>query len=163
MQPRHSLDAAMATRDVGSCTSPEHWSHLFFSLLGLYFLGAPLERRWRGWRLVRFLVIAVVLGNLATLAIDRVLPPGAQPRFHPGLVYGPASAIAAIAVAWSRRVPDTQVNLFFVMPMRGRWLMWIALGFCVLNLIFSEDEDRRVSWPPLEGSWHEAALRRPGP
>jgi membrane associated rhomboid family serine protease len=131
----------------GLVTSPEHWSHLFFSLLGLYFLGAPLERRWRGWRLVRFLVIAVVLGNLATLAIDRVLPPGAQPRFHPGLVYGPASAIAAIAVAWSREYPDTQVNLFFVMPMRGRWLMWITLGFCVLNLIYPEVEPEGVMAP----------------
>src|SRR5580698_9391277 len=58
----------------GLLTSPESWSHLFFSLLGLYFLGAPLERRWGSWRLVRFLGVAVVMGNLVTLAIDRSMP-----------------------------------------------------------------------------------------
>src|SRR5579883_1547879 len=32
----------------GLLTSPAHWSHLAFSLLGLYFLGTSLESRWGG-------------------------------------------------------------------------------------------------------------------
>lgn len=120
----------------GLLTSPEHWGHLLFSLLGLYFLGAPLEKRWGPWRLLRFLLTSVLLGNLVTIAADRWLPADSQPRFHPGLVYGPSAAIAAIAVAWSREYPESIVNLFFFVPLRGKVLLWITIGFCVLDLVY---------------------------
>ncbi len=119
----------------GLLTSPSQWSHLFFSIIGLYFLGAPLERRWGGWRFVRFLVTAVLFGNLATLLID-ALPVQGQARFHPDFVFGPAAAIAGIAVAWAREYPETTVNLFFVVPVRGKVLLWFTVGFCVLDLVY---------------------------
>jgi hypothetical protein len=28
------------------------------------------------------------------------------------------------------------VQLFFVLPMRGKWLFWLTIGFCVLDLIY---------------------------
>ncbi len=114
----------------GLLTSPQQWSHLFVSLLGLYFLGAPLESRWGGGRLIRLLLVAVVLGNLATYALGLVLP------LHETLCYGPAAAIAAIAVAWAREFPESTVNLFFFVPMKGKTLLWITVGFCVLDLIY---------------------------
>jgi membrane associated rhomboid family serine protease len=120
----------------GLLTSPGQWSHLFFSLLGLYFLGVPLEKRWGPWRFVRFLAVAVLFGNLTTLAFDRLLPPDAQGRFHPEFVYGPSAAIAAIAVAWSREFPQSTVNLFFFLPLRAGLFLWITIGFCVLDLIY---------------------------
>ncbi|HXX67796.1 MAG TPA: rhomboid family intramembrane serine protease [Polyangiaceae bacterium] len=120
----------------GLLTSPEHWGHLLFSLLGLYFLGAPLDKRWGPWRFLRLLLLSVLMGNLVTIAADRWLPADSQPRFHPGLVYGPSAAIAAIAVAWSREYPDSIVNLFFFVPLRGKMLLWITIGFCVLDLVY---------------------------
>jgi membrane associated rhomboid family serine protease len=119
----------------GLLTSPNQWSHLFFSLIGLYFLGAPLERRWGAFRFVRFLAIAVLFGNLATLAVD-ALPVLSQSRFHPELVFGPAAAIAAVAVGWALEYPESNVNLFFFVPVRGKVLLWITLGFCVLDLVY---------------------------
>jgi membrane associated rhomboid family serine protease len=119
----------------GLLTSPNQWSHLFFSLIGLYFLGAPLERRWGASRFVRFLAIAVLFGNLATLAVD-ALPVLGQSRFHPDLVFGPAAAIAAVAVGWALEYPESNVNLFFFVPVRGKVLLWITLGFCVLDLVY---------------------------
>jgi len=135
-QPGRPLPWVWRWITSGLLTSPESWSHLFFSLLGLYFLGAPLERRWGGWRLVRFLGVAVVMGNLVTFAIDRSMPSAAPERFHPALVFGPAAAITAIAIAWSREYADSTVQLFFVMPLRGITLFWITIGFCVLDLIY---------------------------
>jgi len=122
----------------GLLTSPMHWSHLLFSLAGLYFLAPPLEKRWGGWRFARFLAVAVILGNLTTIAVARVVPPGAQPRFHPEAVFGPSAAIAAIAIAWAREYADSTVNLFFVLPMRARLFFWITVGFCVLDLVYPE-------------------------
>jgi membrane associated rhomboid family serine protease len=120
----------------GLLTSPDHWSHLLFSLAGVYFLGAPLERRWGPWRFARFFFLAILLGNLVTIAADLSVPPDAQPRFHPDLVFGPTAAIAGIAVAWSREFRDSTVNLFFVVPMRGKTLLWVTIGFCVLDLVY---------------------------
>jgi membrane associated rhomboid family serine protease len=131
--PQHALLAPWTLVTSGLITSPASWSHLFFSLLGLYFLGAPLERRWGGWRFVLFLAAAVLAGNLVIIGVSAIAADG---RFHPELVYGPSAAIAAIAVAWSREYPDATVNLFFFVPIRGRVFLWITLGFCVLDLIY---------------------------
>jgi membrane associated rhomboid family serine protease len=120
----------------GLLTSPDHYGHLVFTLLGLYFLAPDLERRWGAGRFLRFLAYAIVAGNLAVLFVDELAPAGAQPRFHPELVYGASAAIAAVAVAWSRDNADMTVQMFFVVPMRGRWLFWITVGFCVLDLIY---------------------------
>jgi membrane associated rhomboid family serine protease len=120
----------------GLLTDPEHWSHLLFSLLGLYFLGTSLEKRWGGARLLRFLALSVVAGNLMTLAVDAIVPGDGQARFHPDFVFGPTAAITAIAVAWSREFADSTVNLFLFLPVKGRVLFWVTIGFCVLDLIY---------------------------
>jgi membrane associated rhomboid family serine protease len=120
----------------GLLTSPDHYGHLFFTLLGLYFLAPDLEKRWGDGRFLRFIGLAVITGNLAVLAVDLLTPDSAQGRFHPQAAYGASAAIAAVAVAWSRLNADRTVNIFFVLPMRGRWLLWVTLAFCVLDLIY---------------------------
>jgi membrane associated rhomboid family serine protease len=120
----------------GLLTSPEHWTHLALSLLGLYFLGAPLEQKWGSWRFARFLALSVVAGNLTVLALAALVPEHAQPRFHPAFVFGPTAAITAIAIAWSREYAQSTVNLFFFLPIRGKLLFWITIGLCVLDLVY---------------------------
>jgi membrane associated rhomboid family serine protease len=135
-KPALTLVRPWALLTSGLLTDPEHWSHLILSLLGLYFLGAPLEQRWGSWRFARFLALAVVIGNLTVLALSAVVPAAAQPRFHPAFVFGPTAAITAIAVAWSREFAQSTVNLFFFLPVRGKVLFWVTIGFCVLDLIY---------------------------
>ncbi len=117
-------------------TSPDNYSHLVFMLMGLYFLAPDLERRWGPGRFVRFLVYATIAGNAMVMAVDSLAPATAQLRFHPSVIYGASATIAAVAVAWSRDNADATVQMFFVVPMRGRWLFWITVGFCVLDLIY---------------------------
>src|ERR1700722_4406051 len=137
-EPERTLTQPWRLLTSGLLTSPEHWSHLLFSLAGLYFLGAPLEARWGSWRFARFLGLAVLVGNLTVLALGLVVPEGVQGRFHPGFVFGPTAVITAIAVAWSREYAQSTVNLFFVVPVRGKVLFWVTIGFCVLDLIYPE-------------------------
>src|SRR5258708_1713339 len=86
----------------GLLTDPDHYGHLLFTLMGLYFLAPDLERRWGSGRMLRFVGYAVLAGNLAVLLVRWLTPPGSDPRFHPGFVYGASAVMAAIAVAWSR-------------------------------------------------------------
>jgi membrane associated rhomboid family serine protease len=134
--PDHTVPQLWRLLTSGVLTSPESWSHLLLSLVGLYFLGAPLEKKWGSWRFARFLALSILVGNLTVLAVASVVPPDAQGRFHPGLVFGPMAAITAVAVAWSREYSQSTVNLFFFVPVRGKWLFWITIGFCVLDLIY---------------------------
>jgi membrane associated rhomboid family serine protease len=120
----------------GLLTSPLHQSHLLFSLAGIYFLGAPLERRWGPWRFARFYGIAILFGNLSTLALAALAPDDAQLRFRPEMVFGPTAAITAIAVAWSREFRESTVSLFLVLPVRAKTLYWVTIALCVLNLIY---------------------------
>jgi membrane associated rhomboid family serine protease len=133
---RDHLPQAWRLLTSGLLTSPDHWSHLALSLLGLYFLGAPLEQRWGSWRFARFLALAVIVGNLTVLGIAAIVPEDAQARFHPDFAFGPTAAIVAVAVAWSREYAQSTVNLFFFLPVRGKALFWITIGFCVLDLIY---------------------------
>jgi membrane associated rhomboid family serine protease len=136
MRPALAIPQVWRFVTSGLLTDPSHWSHLLFSLLGLYFLGTSLEKRWGGARLLRFLALSVVAGNLMMLAVSAIVPDEGQARFHPALVFGPTAAIAAIAVAWSREFADSTVNLFLFLPVRGRVLFWVTIGFCVLDLIY---------------------------
>lgn len=119
---------------------------VIFSLIGLYFLSTDLERRWGGARLLRFLLASVVLGNLVVLAFD-LLMPRSMGLFHPELAYGPGSAIAATAIAWSRMNAHQQVRLMFFLPVSGRVLMWFTLGYCVLGLVFGSITPEGVMAP----------------
>jgi membrane associated rhomboid family serine protease len=121
----------------GLLTAPTEWKHLLFSLVGLYFLGAPLEQRWGSWRFARFLALSVIAGNLVVIALAPLGSASPQlERFHPAFVFGPTAAITAIAVAWSREFAESTVNFFFVLPLRGKVFFWITIGFCVLDLIY---------------------------
>jgi membrane associated rhomboid family serine protease len=120
----------------GLLTDRDEYLQLFFTLLGLYFLSPDLERRWGTGRFARFFAYAIVAGNLAVLLVDRLAASSAQDRFHPGAVYGSTAAMAAIAIAWSRDNADLTVRLFFLVPMRGKWLFWVTIGLCVLDLAY---------------------------
>lgn len=121
----------------GLLTNPAHFGDLILTLVGLYFLAPDLESRWGDRRLLFFLLGAVLAGNLLVLGVDVLAPENAlAARFHQPIVYGSSAAISAIAVAWSRDNANLVVRVFFVLPMRGSWLLWLTVGFAVLHIIF---------------------------
>ncbi len=113
--------------------------HLAFTLLGLYFLSNDLEARWGPWRFVRFLFTSVALGSLLVLGFDLITPPGVRMFHPPELLFGATAAITATAVAWGRENPTTVIRLFFFLPISGKWLTWVTIGFCGLYLLYNAD------------------------
>jgi membrane associated rhomboid family serine protease len=129
----------------GILTSPISAFHAMFSLIGLYFLTPDLEKRWGYRRMLRFLGISVVMGNLAVLAVEALPLP--QAIFHPGFVLGPTAAIAATAIAWAKENSNQQIRLFFFLPVSGRSLYWFTIGFSVLSIIFMQGPPEGVAAP----------------
>lgn len=116
-------------------TDPTSYGHLIFSLMGLYFLSTDLEQRWGGRRFLAFLAGATVLGNVLAIAVDLVAPESFS-NFHAKMMFGPEAAIAATAIAWASMNADRQILLFFVVPVRGQYLTWVTIGFCLLGLVY---------------------------
>ena len=129
----------------GVLTDPQGFSHALWSLVGLYFLTNDLEKRWGGPRLLRFLALSVVIGNLMVLAVDQL--PLKQAIFHPSLTVGPMAAITATAMAWAKENATRQIRLFFFLPIRGKTLYWITIGFAVLALLFLQGTPEGAAAP----------------
>ena len=134
----HDLHRPWTLLTSGVLTNPESFSHALWSLVGLYFLTNDLEKKWGGARLLRFLALSVIAGNLMVLAVDRLLPMVSQPIFHPRAALGPTAAIVATAMAWAKENAERQIRLFFFLPIKGKTLYWITIGFAVLSLLFMQ-------------------------
>ena len=109
-------------------SGPGSASHVLFSVIGLYFLGATLEERWGGRRFATFLVLSGVFASLSQVLVTKLFPALHQPAF-----FGALGVIDAIAIAWALSFRGQQVRLFFVLPISGKWL--IGLGV-VMNVIY---------------------------
>ena len=127
-------------------TNPTSWGHLIFSLLGMYFLGPPLEANWGTARFVRFVVLSALAGTGLALLLAAVAPENVR-AFHPDLMMGPGAVLAALAVAWGREHANAQIRLFFFLPLSGRSFVWVTLGFCVLGLVYPSGIPEGVAAP----------------
>lgn len=128
-------------------TDPTSMGHLIFTLIGLYFLSPELEKTWGPWRFLRFLGIAVVTGFLFTIMVWKIAGPEAPRAFHVPFAYGAGAAISAVAIAWSEMHKDRQVQLFFFLPLSGRTLFWVTIGFAGLGLVFPSSVPEGVAAP----------------
>jgi membrane associated rhomboid family serine protease len=131
---------------AGLLTSPQgSISHLFFTLIGLYFLSPDLERRWGSARFAWFLTASLSMGFLAGCAVAGLGL--SNPIFHPTVMYGATAAITAVAVAWARENSELEVRLFFVVPVKGKYLFWFTLLYCVLGVVYADQMSEGVIAP----------------
>lgn len=94
---------------------------LFFGALGLWFLGSALEEEWGTREYLVFWLVATLGGSLSAWAL------GARLTSDPYVV--PVSMLFAFAVTW----PDVQFLVFFVVPVKVKWLAWITAALLVFG------------------------------
>ncbi len=138
LDPARVLHQPWRLLTAGLLTSPKGFGHVVMTLMGIYFLSPDLERRWGASRFVRFLLTSVIVGWLLAIAVDALPLP--HPIFHAhGGLFGATAAITATSIAWSKENANLKVRLFFVVPVSGRQLFWVTIGFCVLFLVYFQD------------------------
>lgn len=96
---------------------------LFFTLLILYIMGAPLEEEWGSLDFVLFFVVSTLGSALAAFVFQ--LPP----------LLGSYAFTYSLLFAYAATYPRQQFLIFFVLPMRVTWLAYISLAFLALGLI----------------------------
>jgi len=135
----------------------ENFSHLLFNMLALFFLGPPLERRWGRRTFLKYYLLTGIIAGLLSVLVGLVVS-----SMYYAPILGASGAIMALLAAWSMVLPDTQILLFFVLPVRTRYVIWIAIGLDVVFFLMSRDSNVAIQthiggalggWLLITGNW----------
>ncbi|MFZ9889589.1 MAG: rhomboid family intramembrane serine protease [Myxococcota bacterium] len=132
---------------------------LLLTCLLFFFFGPELERRWGIRRLLVFYALTALAGGFVTVATWLVGLPSAM-----GM--GAQGVGLALMVAWALTFPDREVMMYFVLPLRGVQLIWIAVGLGVLRAISvapsgvaADFGAMGMAWLLVSGLWRTNRMR----
>jgi membrane associated rhomboid family serine protease len=107
--------------------------NLIFGALALFWFGGELVRLWGAVRFLYTYFGLAVGAGLATCALALVWSSlGSLPYL------GPWPVIDALIIAWASLFPARQVFLYFVLPLRGRSLVYATLGGTLLFALLTD-------------------------
>jgi membrane associated rhomboid family serine protease len=115
---------------------PNGFWHLFGVVLTLYFFAVPLEALWGRKRFVRFLLGLALIPSLVQVVFDVALPLAVRSSLVGSYWYGGAAIASGLTVAWALNHRDSVVRIYGILPVPAHALIWMALGFPLLYLIF---------------------------
>lgn len=98
---------------------------LFFSLLILYIMGGALEEEWGTFDFIAFYLLSV-LGS-AGVAFALGFP-----------LIGSFFLSYSLLFAFAASYPERTFYLFFVLPVKVKWLAWIAAAFLLLGIVMRQ-------------------------
>jgi len=109
------------------------FSHVFFNMLTLWFIGVELERMWGTVFFTKFYFVSG-LGAGFTQVLLGILPlPFAGQFYYPSTV-GASGAIYGLLLAFALYYPTRPFLVFFIFPVQARYFVMILGG---LALMFS--------------------------
>ena len=92
------------------------FEHLFFNMLGLWMFGSELEQVWGRQRYLQFYTASVIAAALTQLLVDFLLG-------SPDPTIGASGGLFGLLLAFAMIFPNRIILLFFVIPMRAKWLV----------------------------------------
>ena len=92
------------------------FEHLFFNMLGLWMFGSELEQVWGQKRYVQFYTASVLAAAVTQLVVSAVLGSIAP-------TIGASGGLFGLLLAFAMIFPNRIILLFFVIPMRAKWLV----------------------------------------
>ncbi len=108
-----------------------HWDagHILMNMIGLHFLGRPLEREWGTRRFFGVYTIAGLMGNLFYVALTLIgwLPIN-------GVAAGASGCVLGLLGAAAVRYPHAEVWIYFLFPIKIRTAALAFGGLYALNL-----------------------------
>lgn len=102
--------------------------HVFFNMLILYFFGPPLESMWGGKEFLKFYLVA----GLSAAALSFFAP-------NAGVI-GASGAIYGVMLAFAMNWPNMQVWIWFLFPVKVKWLVGFLAAVSILSLMGGEQD-----------------------
>lgn len=98
---------------------------LFFALWLLYLMGTALETQWGAFRFNLYLLIAY----LATIASVFIAPVGIATNTY---------LVGSIFLAFAYLYPDFQIMIFFILPVKVKWIALITWIIYFISFAFGD-------------------------
>lgn len=108
--------------------------HLIFNCWAIYVFGHDVERSLGTRRFLTLYFGSGILGGLCQLLFGLTLPS----RFS-GPVVGASAAAFGLAAAYARLFPDRILLLFFIIPMRAKYLLVLTALLAMLGMLSPGD------------------------
>ena len=103
----------------------------------IYIVGSNLEYSWGSFRLTIYYFAGLILTVIVSLTTGT-------------FVFSARYIHLSLFFAFAQLVPDMQVRLFFIIPIKIKWLAWLSWAFTALELIRAESwGDRLVILAPI--------------
>ena len=103
----------------------------------LWMMSSAIEAAWGTFRFNIFLLLGVVL-SIGAAFLGQVVSPASTIALFPDFLY--LSVFFAFAVL----NPNIEFLIFFVMPVKVKWLAWIAGAFTAASIIFAPSLDHSI-------------------
>ena len=113
------------------CSSGVFWGAV--SLFFYYWIGKVLEQYWGVLRFDLFYASGILIGAAVSLLIDALGLYTPLPVYTGGMSAGYLNLSLFLAVATLQ--PDTQVRIWFVLPLKMKWAAWIDLALTAYGVI----------------------------
>jgi hypothetical protein len=95
---------------------------LFFAFYIFYLMGSTLEREWGAFRYNLF----ILTGYLFTIAAAFIARAAIISNFY---------FLGGVFLAFSTLMPNFELRLFFIFPVKVKWFGWFTVGIYLLTLI----------------------------
>jgi len=97
-------------------------THFVMNMLGLFFLGRPVESIVGGKRFLGIYLVSGVIGGVFQVLLGLVFPNvfGLLP------VVGASAGVCALLAAWATIEPNSELLLFFILPVKLKYCAWLG-------------------------------------
>jgi membrane associated rhomboid family serine protease len=108
--------------------------HLFFNCWAVYVFGHDVEMALGRKSFLTLYFSSGILGGVAQALAGLV-----SPDYFAGPVVGASAAAFGLAAAFAMLFPDRVLLLFFILPMRAKWLLALAGALALYGMISPPD------------------------
>jgi membrane associated rhomboid family serine protease len=103
------------------------FSHILFNLFALWMFGMEIENLWGSKKFIYFYLLCGVVAGLFQLFLTPLLGIAVGPTI------GASGAVFGILIAFAMLFPDRQIYLYFLIPVRAKYLIGFLI---VLNILW---------------------------
>lgn len=107
------------------------WMHIFFNMYALLLFGAPIEEVWGSKKFLIYYLFTGVGAGITIFALNIII--GGEASMIPTI--GASGAVFGILLAFGILFPDTQILLFFFIPIKAKFLVILYGGIELYSMI----------------------------
>jgi len=106
--------------------------HIFLNMLGVYMFGSILENIWGAKRFINFYLLCGLGAAAVQLGISAL-----NNEFT--ILLGASGSVFGLLAAFAMMFPNTELQLYFVIPVKAKYLVIAYTAFELYNGIFKHD------------------------